>query len=64
MRVSALGVAELYRDFADIFVLDQADAGQAAGVEKLGMRAVVTDTIMTGIARKKALARAVVAALA
>jgi LPPG:FO 2-phospho-L-lactate transferase len=64
IRVSALGVAELYRDFADVFVLDRADAGQAAGVEKLGMRAVVTDTIMTGIARKKALARAVVAALA
>jgi LPPG:FO 2-phospho-L-lactate transferase len=64
MRVSALGVAELYRDFVDVFVLDRADAAQAAGVEKLGMRAVVTDTIMTGIARKKALARAVVAALA
>src|SRR5207253_10493622 len=64
MRVSALGVAELYRDFVNVFVLDRADAGQAAGVEKLGMRAVVTDTIMTGIARRKALARAVVAALA
>jgi LPPG:FO 2-phospho-L-lactate transferase len=64
MRVSALGVAELYRGFVDIFVLDRADAGQAGAVEKLGMRAVVTDTIMTGIARKKSLARAVVAALA
>jgi LPPG:FO 2-phospho-L-lactate transferase len=63
MRVSALGVAELYRDFANVFVLDRADAEQAAAVEKLGMRALVTDTIMTGIAKKKALARAVVAAL-
>jgi hypothetical protein len=54
----------LYRGFVDIFVLDRADAGQAGAVEKLGMRAVVTDTIMTGIARKKSLARAVVAALA
>jgi LPPG:FO 2-phospho-L-lactate transferase len=62
MRVSALGVAELYRDFTNVFVLDGADAAQAAAVEKLGMRAVVTDTIMTGIAKKKALARAVVAA--
>jgi LPPG:FO 2-phospho-L-lactate transferase len=64
MRVSALGVAQLYRDFADIFILDRLDAKQAAAVEKLGMRAIVTDTIMTGIARKKALARAVMAAFA
>src|SRR5207247_1241134 len=53
MRVSALGVAELYRDFADVFVLDQLDANQAPAVEKLGMRAIVTDTIMTNMARKK-----------
>ena len=59
MRVSALGVAELYRDFVDIFVLDRLDAGQAVKVEALGMRAVVTDTIMTGVARKRALARVV-----
>jgi len=58
MRVSALGVAELYRDFVDVFILDQVDAGQAAKVEALGMRVVVTDTIMTSIAKKKALARA------
>jgi LPPG:FO 2-phospho-L-lactate transferase len=63
MRVSALGVAELYKDFADVFVLDRVDAAQAAKVEELGMRPVVTDTIMTGIARKKALARVVVRAL-
>lgn len=61
MRVSALGVAELYRDFADVFVLDQVDANQAAKVEALGMRVVVTDTIMTSMARKKALARVVIA---
>jgi LPPG:FO 2-phospho-L-lactate transferase len=59
MRVSALGVAELYRDFADVFILDQVDANQAAKVEALGMRVVVTDTIMTSMARKKALAQAV-----
>src|SRR5206468_4560636 len=29
LRVSALGVAELYRDFAEIFVLDRVDANQA-----------------------------------
>jgi len=63
MQVSALGVAQLYRDFANVFVLDRIDAGQAAAVEKSGMRAVVTDTIMTGIAKKKALAKVVIAGL-
>jgi LPPG:FO 2-phospho-L-lactate transferase len=61
MRVSALGVAELYRDFVDVFILDRVDASQAAKVEALGMRVVVTDTIMTSMARKKALARVVIA---
>jgi LPPG:FO 2-phospho-L-lactate transferase len=52
-------VAELYRDFADVFVLDREDAALAARIEALGMRAVVTDTIMSDLARKKALARVV-----
>jgi LPPG:FO 2-phospho-L-lactate transferase len=60
MRVSALGVAELYRDFVDVFILDQVDARQAAKVEALGMRVVVTDTLMTSMAKKRALARAAV----
>ena len=63
MTVSAAGVAELYRDFVDVFVLDRIDAGQAARVRALGMRAAVTDTVMTGLAQKKALARAVLAEL-
>lgn len=63
MRVSALGVAELYRDFLDVLIIDREDAKQAGKVEALGMRAVVTDTIMTSIARKKALARATLDAL-
>src|SRR5207247_8550079 len=48
MRVSALGVAVLYRDFVDVFVLDRADAEQATGVGKLGMRAGGTGTLLTG----------------
>jgi LPPG:FO 2-phospho-L-lactate transferase len=63
MEVSAHGVAELYRGLVDIFVLDQADRELAPAVEKLGMRAVVTDTIMTGTAEKEALARTVLQAL-
>ncbi len=60
---SAAGVAKLYRDFADVFVLDHVDAGLAPAVEALGMRAVVTNTIMTCVPQRKALARAVLRAV-
>ncbi|MCC6389311.1 MAG: 2-phospho-L-lactate transferase [Bryobacterales bacterium] len=63
MEVSALGVARMYRGLVDMFVLDRADKRLAPEVEKLGMRAVVTNTIMTGPAQKKALARTVLKAL-
>ncbi|RIK91064.1 MAG: 2-phospho-L-lactate transferase [Proteobacteria bacterium] len=46
VEVSARGVAGLYRDWVDGFVLDQRDAEQRADVEALGLRAHVTDTIM------------------
>jgi LPPG:FO 2-phospho-L-lactate transferase len=45
-EVSARGVAALYRDWVDGFVLDQRDAEQRAAVEALGIAARVTDTIM------------------
>ena len=46
-EVSAAGVARLYRDFCDVFVLDRIDERETAAVEALGMRAVVLDTLMT-----------------
>ena len=63
MRVSALGVAELYQDFLDVLILDREDAKLAPKVEALGIRAVVTGAIMTSLTRKKALARATLEAL-
>jgi LPPG:FO 2-phospho-L-lactate transferase len=45
-EVSARGVAALYRDWVNGFVLDSRDTTQAADVEALGLRAHVTDTIM------------------
>jgi LPPG:FO 2-phospho-L-lactate transferase len=45
-EVSAVGVANLYRDFATLFVLDRQDARLAARVRELGMRVLVTNTIM------------------
>ncbi len=62
-EVSALGVARLYRGLVDLFVLDTADAGLAPAVEALGMRALVTETLMSSDERKRALARAILAAL-
>jgi LPPG:FO 2-phospho-L-lactate transferase len=46
-EVSALGVARLYAGVADVFVLDTEDAALAPAVGALGLRAVVTDTVMT-----------------
>ena len=44
---SALGVAHLYRDLVDGFVLDGADAALAAAIRGLGIATHVADTIMT-----------------
>jgi LPPG:FO 2-phospho-L-lactate transferase len=54
---SALGVARLYRDVADRFVLDEADAGQAEAVRELGLDPIVLPTIMRTDADRAALAR-------
>ncbi len=44
---SALGVARIYAGLATDFVLDTVDADLAPSIEALGLRAHVTDTIMT-----------------
>jgi LPPG:FO 2-phospho-L-lactate transferase len=62
-QASALGVARLYRDLCGVFVLDNVDRSAAAAIEKLGMRAVVTDTIMADEARSARLADVVLRAL-
>jgi LPPG:FO 2-phospho-L-lactate transferase len=45
-EVSALGVARLYAEWLDGWVLDTADAGLADAVAALGVEVAVTDTIM------------------
>ena len=62
-EASALGVARLYRDVCAVFVLDKADTRAAAAVEKLGMRALVTNTIMSDETRSARLADVVLRAL-
>ena len=62
-RVSPAGVAEIYRDFAGVFVLDHVDARYCRKIEAMGMLAVPAETVMTTPARKQSLARAVLRAL-
>jgi LPPG:FO 2-phospho-L-lactate transferase len=56
MDVSAVGVARCYRDFLDVMVIDTQDAHLASDIEDLGIPTLVTNTIMSNLAAKKALA--------
>jgi LPPG:FO 2-phospho-L-lactate transferase len=47
-EVSALGVARIYDDLIDGIVIDEVDRDLAAGIELLGMRVLVTETVMGG----------------
>jgi len=62
-EVSPVGVARLYRDCVDVFVMDRRDSGLAPRVAALGMRPVVTDTLMTSPAKSRRLAQTVLAEL-
>jgi len=60
LRPAAVEVARLYADFVSTFVLDEVDRKQAVLVEKLGIRPVVTNTVMRGLRERKSLARVMV----
>lgn len=60
---SAYGVAALYRDFVDVFILDQADALLRGRLAGLGMQVVVANTVMAGSPEKRALAMVALQAL-
>jgi LPPG:FO 2-phospho-L-lactate transferase len=55
-EVSAAGVARMYRDFVDIFILDDADRSIAPEIEGLGLVVSTTNTIMATLADKERLA--------
>jgi LPPG:FO 2-phospho-L-lactate transferase len=59
---TALGVARGYAGLIDVFVIDNVDAALAPAVEALGIRAVVTDTIMGDESSRARLATEVIAA--
>ncbi len=57
LEASAVGVAKLYGEICGTLVIDRADAADQAAIEALGMKAVVCQTVMRGIAEKVRLAR-------
>jgi LPPG:FO 2-phospho-L-lactate transferase len=61
-EASALGVARQYTGIADVFVLDRLDEALAPSISELGMRTVVTNTIMAGDDGRQRLAGEVLAA--
>ncbi len=56
---SALGIARMLQGIANRFVLDRQDSALAEEIAGLGMKVKVTNTIMTSLADKVALAREV-----
>ena len=58
-EVSAYGVAKIYSDFLDTFVIDTKDTGSKSRVETLGVNVKVTNTVMKSLEDKVALAKAV-----
>lgn len=61
-EVSALGVARLYANIADAFVLDTTDAAHEPAVRELGLTTAVVPTIMRDRVTRADLARATLAA--
>ena len=61
-EASALGVARQYTGIADTFVLDRLDEALEQKIRELGLRTVVTDTIMAGDAGRARLAAEVLRA--
>lgn len=62
-EVSARAVAAMYEDFVDLFVLDETDAPLETGITQLGMRVMVTNTVMVTLADKQRLAQLLVQSL-
>lgn len=60
---SAYGVATLYQDFVRTFIIDDQDAALADRIRNLGMKVLVTPTLMRGLPEKRALAATALAAV-
>lgn len=60
IEVSAYGVAELYKDFLDMFIIDNVDRSLKDCIKSLGIKAIVTNTIMKSIEDQMRLAKIVI----
>jgi LPPG:FO 2-phospho-L-lactate transferase len=58
-EATAAGVARLYRDLIDIFVLDRKDENLQKPIQDLGLKVYSANTIMNDMDSKTALAKAV-----
>ncbi len=58
-EVSAFGVAKLYCDFLDTFIIDNLDAAERGRIENLGIQVRITNTIMKTLEDKVQLAKVV-----
>jgi LPPG:FO 2-phospho-L-lactate transferase len=56
-EVSAFGVAKLYSDFLDTFIIDNLDSAEKKRVENLGIEVKTTNTIMKNLEDKVQLAK-------
>ena len=57
LEVSSFGVAQMYQDFLDGFVLDTLDKDQKPRVEGLGLKVVATNSLMKSLQDKENLAK-------
>ena len=62
-EVSALGVARIYQDLIDLMIIDEQDRNLKNEIEGLGIKTVVTDTIMSTVQKKINLSNTVLKAL-
>jgi LPPG:FO 2-phospho-L-lactate transferase len=62
-KSTALGVAEYYGDFLDSLIIDHVDRKLAHEIEELGIRPVVTNTLMKSMRNKVRLARIAISEL-
>lgn len=59
MEVSSAQIARLYKDFLDIMVVDLSDQGEVATIEALGIKTLVTDTLIPDKSRSKQLSETI-----
>lgn len=59
VEVSAFGVAKLYADFLDGFIIDSIDVAEKGRIEALGVKVIVGNTLMKDLVSKMALAKMV-----